>query len=69
MAEDEMRREHHGFSGSEFGQTPGVSVVWRAMQLQRVAHDLATEQQQEIETERDQWLPGDGGGVELWSDC
>ena len=35
----------------------------------RVAHDLATEQQQEIETERDQWLPGDDGGVELGSDC
>ena len=43
--------------------------AWRAMGLQRVAHDLATEQQQQIETERDQWLPGDGGGVELGSDC
>ena len=50
MAEDEVVRYHHCLNGHEFEQTPGDSEgqeAWHAavMGLQRVRHDLATEQQ------------------------
>ena len=51
VKEDEMVGWHHQFSGLEFEQTPGDSedreaVLLPSTQLQRVGHDLATEQQQ-----------------------
>ena len=51
VKEDEMVGWHHQFSGLEFEQTPGESedreaVLLPSTQLQRVGHDLATEQQQ-----------------------
>ena len=41
---------HHQLNGHEFEQTPRDSGGWRSLvsvRLQRVGHDLATEQQQE----------------------
>ena len=40
---------HHQFNGHELGQTPGVGEqqgMQQSMRLQRVGHNLATEQQQ-----------------------
>ena len=51
MTEDEMVREHHQLNGHEFGQTPGdrrteETGVLQSVRLQRVRHNLATEQRQ-----------------------
>ena len=51
-AEDEMVREHHQLNGHEFGQTPGdrrteETGVLQSVRLQRVRHNLVTEQQQQ----------------------
>ena len=52
VTNDEMVRWHHQLNGPEFEQTPGDSgrqrnlAVLRSMELQRVTHNLATEQQQ-----------------------
>ena len=48
MTEDEVVGWHHQLNGHEFEQTPGDSedrAAWRAA-VQRVGHDLLTEQQQ-----------------------
>ena len=50
MAEDEMVRQHHQCSGHEFEQTAeqgrtGEPGVLQSMGLQRVGHNLGTEQQ------------------------
>ena len=52
MTEDEMVGWHHELNGLEFWQTPGDSEgqgsgVLQSMGLQRVGHNLATEQQQQ----------------------
>ena len=47
MTEDEMVEWHHQLNGPEFEQTPGDSEK-QSMGLQRVGHDLATEQQQQF---------------------
>ena len=40
---------HHRLSGHDFGQTPaGSEGVLQCMGSQRVGHDLATEQEQEL---------------------
>ena len=44
MTEDEMVGWHHQLNGHEFEQTLGVLQF---MGLQRVGHDLVTEQEQE----------------------
>ena len=36
---------HHWFNGHEFQQTPGDSKGQGGLVLQRIGHDLATEQQ------------------------
>ena len=53
VTEDEMVSQHHELNGHEFEQTPGDSegqgsqfTVLQFMGLQRLRHDLATEQQQ-----------------------
>ena len=46
MTEDEMVKYHHWLNGHESEQTPGDSEGQRSLKLQRVGHDLATEQQQ-----------------------
>ena len=51
MTEDEMVEWHHQNNGHEFEQTPGDgerlgSLVSCSPRGHRVAHDLATEQQQ-----------------------
>ena len=51
-AEDEIFREHHQLSGHEFEQTPGdrrteETGVLQSVRLQRVRHNLVTEQQQQ----------------------
>ena len=51
MTEDEMVGWHHWLNGHEFEQTPGDSEAGKPgmlkfMGLQRVGHNLATEQQQ-----------------------
>ena len=48
-----MVRQHHQLSGHEFEQSPGDNggqrnLACRSMGLQRVGHDLATEQQQRL---------------------
>ena len=50
-----MVRWHHGLSGHEFEQalgnslgTPGKPGILQSMGLQRVGHDLVTEQQEDI---------------------
>ena len=51
--EDVMIRLHHLLNGHEFEQTPGSNEgtrnpeVLQSMRLQRVRHNLATEQQQQ----------------------
>ena len=50
MTEDEMVGWHHQLNGHEFEQTPGDSEggklgMLQSMKLQRVRHDLATEEQ------------------------
>ena len=53
MTEDEMVGWHHQLDGHEFEQAPGAGDgqgkpgVLQSMELQRVKHDLATEQQQQ----------------------
>ena len=47
-----MVREHHQLNGHEFGQTPGdrrteETGVLQSVRLQRVRHNLVTEQQQQ----------------------
>ena len=50
MAEDEMVRQHHQLNGHEFEQTPGKQWsteepdVLQSIAMQRVGHNLATEQ-------------------------
>ena len=44
-----MVGQHNWLNGHEFEQTPGdsegqMSLAWHSMWLQRVRHDLATEQ-------------------------
>ena len=51
-AEDEKVREHHQLNGHEFEQTPGdrrteETGVLQSVRLQRVRHNLVTEQQQQ----------------------
>ena len=51
-AEDEIFGEHHQLSGHEFEQTPGdrrteETGVLQSVRLQRVRHNLVTEQQQQ----------------------
>ena len=52
MTEDEMVGWHHQLKGHEFEQTPGDGEgqpgMPQSLGLQRVGHDLATEQQQQI---------------------
>ena len=53
MIEDEKVGWHHQLNGHEFEQTPGDSETGKpgmlqSMELQRVGHDLVTEQQQNI---------------------
>ena len=45
--EDEMVGWHHQLNGYEFEQTFGDSEGQGGLGLQRVGHDLATEQQQQ----------------------
>ena len=47
MTEDELVRQHHQLNGCEFEQTSGDSGGQHAIVhgLQRVQHDLTTEQQ------------------------
>ena len=51
MTEDEIVGWHYQLDGHEFEQTPGhIGRTWKpgvlqSMELQRVRHDLATEQQ------------------------
>ena len=59
MTEDEMVGWHHWHNGYEFEQTPGDSEGWespacyiQSMGLQRVRHDLATEQQQFVKEQQ-----------------
>ena len=40
---------HHWFNGHEFQQTPGDSEGQGGLVLQRIGHDLATQQQQTIQ--------------------
>ena len=52
MTEDKMVGWHHQLNGHEFEQTPGDSEgvklgMLQSMKLQRVRHDLATEEQQQ----------------------
>ena len=55
MTEDEMVGWHHGFNGHEFEQTPGDGegqrslAVMQSMGSQRIGHNLATEQEDNIE--------------------
>ena len=63
MTEDEMVGWHHRLDGHEFEQAPGdgkgqgsLACCMQSVELQKVRHDLATEQQQQAE--KPQWLFG-----------
>ena len=49
--EDEMTGWHHRLNGQEFEQTQGDSEGQGCLRLQRVGHDLVTEQQQQVSSE------------------
>ena len=51
MTEDEMVGWHHQLNGQEFEQTQGDSEGQGCLRLQRVGHDLVTEQQQQVSSE------------------
>ena len=71
-AEDEMVGWHHQFNGHELGQTPGDSESQGSLAcsspwgLQRVGHNLATEQQQLFCGKIGKWAFQSAGSVLGW---
>ena len=51
MTEDKKVGWHHQLNGQEFEQTQGDSEGQGCLRLQRVGHDLVTEQQQQVSSE------------------